>query len=117
MLSSEYVLVLDCIGKNLSCFIVFPVSKVELSIAFYMVFVWSSERKLKILGHGGVGEGIQHSSFFGLFCCKLMRADKKEEKKLWKEICPNFVVVVALQNTKLFWQNEDSVIRAKNRKQ
>ena len=106
MLSKEFIL-----------FYRVPVSKAERLIAFYMVFVWSSERKLKILGHGGVGEGIQHSSFFGLFCCKLMRADKKEEKKLWKEICPNFVVVVALQNTKLFWQNEDSVIRAKNRKQ
>ncbi len=62
-----------------------PVSKVGRLIAFYMVFVWSSERKLKILGHGGGGEGIQHSSFFGLFCCKLMRADKKEEKNFGKK--------------------------------
>ena len=83
-----------------------------------MVFVWYPARKLKISGHGERGKGIQHSHFFGHFCYKPMSSDKKRQEKPWQEICPNFVVVVASQNTKLFWQNEDnSVIRAKNRKQ
>ena len=76
---------LEYVEVNFSLSYRYPASKVLLLIAFYMVFVWSPARKLKISGHGERGKGIQHSSFFGHFCYKLMSSDKKDRKNLGKK--------------------------------
>ena len=83
--------------KQMSLFECYPASKVLLLIAFYMVFVWSPARKLKISGHGERGKGIQHSSFFGHFCYKLIRSDKKGRKNLGKKFA---LILLWLQSNK-----------------